>query len=240
MNLVIIIALYEFYKLKSDSDTSPIIWLGLVATIPISFIYFQLPEVNLNLVLITFFGLLLVALLWELFRNVPNPYGNLMTTLGGLQYVALLLGSLIALRNWDSVHSATVTMGMVIAVWICDSAAYLFGKAWGKQKLIERVSPNKTVVGYFGGILGAFLVFWLLDSQEFFGIEFTFIDIVVMTIIVGIFGQLGDFVESLFKRDAQIKDSGKILLGHGGVLDRFDSLMFTSPLTLIYLLTKFK
>ncbi len=238
VNLVIILALYEFYTLKQKDGTKPLIWLGLAATIPVSVLFFQFPSINITLLMATFLGFALITLLWELFRHIPNPYGNMTATLGGFYYVTILLGTLITLRNWDTTQGTKITMAMIVSVWICDSAAYLFGKAWGKKKLIERVSPNKTVVGYLGGIFGAFITFWVLNHYRWIGMGFSILDLVILTVIVGVFGQLGDFVESLFKRDAEVKNSGKLLLGHGGVLDRFDSLMFTSPLTLLYLLIK--
>ncbi len=127
-------------------------------------------------------------------------------------------------------------MSMIVTVWICDSAAYTFGKLWGKQKLIERISPNKTVVGFIGGIMGAFLSFYIMDQLGFIYQSLTIVDILILSFIVGVIGQLGDFVQSMFKRDAGVKDTGKLLLGHGGVLDRFDSLIFTSPVVLIFVL----
>jgi len=143
---------------------------------------------------------------------------------------------MIALRNWDEMNGGNFTISMVVTVWICDSAAYTFGRLWGKQKLIERISPNKTVVGFIGGILGAFLSFYIMDQLGFIYQSLTIFDILILSFIVGVIGQLGDFVQSMFKRDAGVKDSGKLLLGHGGVLDRFDSLIFTSPAVLIFVL----
>ncbi|HCI16320.1 MAG TPA: phosphatidate cytidylyltransferase, partial [Candidatus Marinimicrobia bacterium] len=103
-----------------------------------------------------------------------------------------------------------------------------------KKKLIERVSPKKTVVGFVGGIVGSFVSFYLMNMNGFIQYDLSLVNIIILTIIVGVCGQLGDFVESMFKRDAGVKDSGKLLLGHGGVLDRFDSLIFTSPLVFIF------
>ena len=130
-------------------------------------------------------------------------------------------------------NGTNFTFSMIISVWICDSAAYTFGMLWGKKKMIERISPKKTVVGFLGGIFGSFLSFYIMNELNFIHYNLSFSHIIILTIITGVFGQLGDFVESMFKRDAGVKDSGKLLLGHGGVLDRFDSLIFTSPLVLI-------
>ena len=100
--------------------------------------------------------------------------------------------------------------------------------------MIERISPKKTIVGFVGGVVGSFTSFYLMNLYGFIQYELNLPSILILTFIVGVCGQLGDFVESMFKRDAGVKDSGKLLLGHGGVLDRFDSLIFTSPLIFIF------
>ena len=148
--------------------------------------------------------------------------------------MAGLLGTMIALRNWDAFNGTRFTMAMIFSVWICDTAAYTFGTLWGKKKLIERISPKKTVVGFVGGIIGSFVSFYVLNDIGLLHYELDLFQLILLTFIVGICGQLGDFVQSMFKRDAGVKDSGKLLLGHGGVLDRFDSLIFASPLVFVF------
>ena len=105
---------------------------------------------------------------------------------------------------------------------------------FGKKKIYPRVSPNKTVVGSIAGVFGALITVYILNTIGFIGIPLTWPKIVIFTVIIGFFGQAGDFVESLFKRDMGVKDSGKMLKGHGGVMDRFDSLIFASPLVFIF------
>lgn len=117
-------------------------------------------------------------------------------------------------------------------LWVGDTAAMFTGKMFGKHKLAPSVSPNKTVEGFFGGIAGALVIasvlwYWRLDSIEF-------ADIVVIALGCSIFGQLGDLVESMWKRSRGIKDSSAMIPGHGGVLDRFDSLLFATPFLLAY------
>ncbi|GEP84265.1 putative phosphatidate cytidylyltransferase [Staphylococcus piscifermentans] len=121
-----------------------------------------------------------------------------------------------------------------LVVWTTDTGAYLFGRTFGKHKLWPVISPNKTIEGFIGGVLSSLLV--PLVMQYFVDFDFNIWIILLVTIILSMFGQLGDLVESGFKRHFGVKDSGKILPGHGGILDRFDSFMFVLPLLNILLL----
>ena len=128
---------------------------------------------------------------------------------------------------------------MFLSVWSCDSAAFFFGSKFGKKKILSKISPNKTWVGTLAGYLSSILVVFLFESYNFFnvvGYEFTFIDIFIMGSIFGGIGQLGDFFESMIKREIGVKDSGTLLQGHGGILDRFDSLFFVIPSFYIYII----
>lgn len=113
-------------------------------------------------------------------------------------------------------------------IWATDSGAYFIGKAMGKKKLWPEISPNKTVEGSIGGVICALIVAILFSF--FTDIDASLIQLLVMTIVLSIFGQIGDLVESALKRHYNVKDSGNILPGHGGILDRFDSLLFVWPL----------
>jgi phosphatidate cytidylyltransferase len=122
---------------------------------------------------------------------------------------------------------------LLSSLWLGDTAAMAVGKNLGKRKLAPAVSPNKTIEGFAGGFVGVFVaaaifkLFWLRDVAVG--------HFVVIAILIGLFGQLGDLVESLWKRSLGIKDSSAIIPGHGGVLDRFDSLLFTAPVLFLYL-----
>jgi phosphatidate cytidylyltransferase len=113
-------------------------------------------------------------------------------------------------------------------IWATDSGAYFIGKAMGKKKLWPEISPNKTVEGSIGGVICALIVSNLFSF--FTDIDASLLQLLVMTIVLSIFGQIGDLVESALKRHYNVKDSGNILPGHGGILDRFDSLLFVWPL----------
>ena len=119
------------------------------------------------------------------------------------------------------------------SIWVCDSAAYFAGTAFGRHKLFERVSPRKTWEGAIAGFIGAVAVF--VSGRVLLLPYMSLTDAVICGVIVGLLGQIGDMVESLLKRDAGVKDSSGFIPGHGGVLDRFDSLIVVSPLIFFYL-----
>ncbi|MFL3050416.1 MAG: phosphatidate cytidylyltransferase [Candidatus Neomarinimicrobiota bacterium] len=132
-----------------------------------------------------------------------------------------------------------LTLCLFLGVWICDSAAYIVGRYWGKRKILENVSPRKTIAGGVAGLISTFVFFMILmETGILFSrnptVSFNFIDFVAFSIVIGIFGQAGDFAESLIKRDIGVKDTSSILAGHGGILDRFDSIIISSPLIFLY------
>lgn len=126
----------------------------------------------------------------------------------------------------------TTILGVFILIWVNDSFAFLIGKNFGKNKLLERISPNKTIEGFLGGMVFTFIASFILANQ-FNSLSQT--QWVVIAGIVSIFGVLGDLIESMFKRQAGVKDSSNFIPGHGGFLDRFDSVIFAAPFIFIYL-----
>jgi len=204
--------------------------------------------------------ILLVTLLMtaEPFRKSPAPLRNIGTTLFGVLYIGLFFGSLIGLREIftasefpvlrhfhvtgirlpeEVLHQIDVWGGMTVSavfvtVWMCDSAAYFTGRAFGRRKLWPRVSPNKTWEGAVAGLLVSVVTFVLLR-----GLALPYLSLgeaVVSGCVIGVVGQFGDLAESLLKREAGMKDSSSLLPGHGGVLDRFDSLLFAAPVLFLY------
>jgi phosphatidate cytidylyltransferase len=124
-------------------------------------------------------------------------------------------------------------ISIMIAIWVCDSAAFFIGSAFGKHKLFPRVSPNKSWEGAVAGFV--FAIVSMIAAKAIFLDILTLTDSIIIGTIVGTVGQIGDLVESLVKRDAGVKDSSAIIPGHGGIFDRFDSLLFTAPVVYIYL-----
>ena len=156
--------------------------------------------------------------------------------------MGMLFGSLILIRDIESFGFELILI-MFISVWACDSFAFIFGKYFGKMKIWPSISPNKTWLGTTMGLVSSILsVYIFYRYGDKFGFNFQKIktilnmnDVISLGIIFGGVGQLGDFFESLLKREVGIKDSSKILKGHGGILDRFDSILLVAPSLYIYI-----
>ena len=232
--LVMIIGIDEFYRMNTNERQTPVKVTGYIFTGFMAAYYFWVPVITLLEGLLLLACFIIISLFIEMGRDKLNSTRNMGITVLGIMYVPVLLGSVISLRNLDTVYSTYFTVSMVVAIWICDSVAYIFGMKWGQKKIFPRVSPNKSWVGSMAGLVSSFVVFYGLHVQGILP-NLTLLDVAVLSIITGFFGQAGDFAESLLKRDVGVKDSGKLLLGHGGVLDRFDSITFASPLTYAYI-----
>jgi phosphatidate cytidylyltransferase len=125
-------------------------------------------------------------------------------------------------------------IAILIFIWVNDSFAYLVGKNFGKRKLFESVSPKKTIEGFIGGWVFSLIAAFFI-SQQHNNSDINLVDWIIIASILSIIGTIGDLVESKFKRQANVKDSGTIMPGHGGMLDRLDSLFFAAPFVFLYL-----
>jgi phosphatidate cytidylyltransferase len=233
--IISLVAQLEFYAMQKKKDYQPQRINGIIAAILILLGY-QTGEWNSIVIGIVIIFMLILA--FEMFRHHENVVINVGITLVGILYIPTFLGTLIHTKSFvDTTFSSIQYAGfryimiILIAIWICDTFAYSFGMLLGKHKLNEKVSPNKTIEGGVAGLAGAILT--LLIAKGLQVIPINWISAIVIGIMVGIFGQMGDLVESWFKRDAGVKDSSTILPGHGGMLDRFDSLLFLAPSLLI-------
>jgi phosphatidate cytidylyltransferase len=211
---------------------------------------------QLQFLLVVLLLFVLVVLLVELFRTRGSPSLNIAATVSGVVFISLFFGTLIGLRELFPygfpIHKFFPTslsmeehlplihqwggytmIALLATIWSCDTAAYVGGASLGKRKLFERVSPKKTWEGAAFGFVAA--VATMVAAQAFLLDYLRLADAMVVGAIVGVFGQLGDLIESRFKRDAGVKDSSSIIPGHGGVYDRFDSLVFVSPIVYLYI-----
>ncbi|WP_273125585.1 phosphatidate cytidylyltransferase [Metabacillus sp. HB246100] len=222
------IALYELLKMKKISLVS---FPGLVSLL----ILWVLLIPNAYVTLVETFSkaeFALLALLLLLTYTVVTKNKFTFDDVGFVVIAIFYLGIgfyfLIETRNSTIQGGLELVFYALLLIWVTDSGAYFVGRAMGKNKLWPEISPNKTIEGAVGGVLFAVVFAWVY--HYFTGILNNYLLITLMTIILSIFGQIGDLVESALKRHYHVKDSGNILPGHGGILDRFDSLLFVLPL----------
>lgn len=187
---------------------------------------------NLLLVNLPFFFLLFVAELW---RKQEKPFNAIAFSLLGILYIALPLGLSLYFFN-PAIPSGPehygLMIGFLLILWLNDTGAYFVGSWLGKHRLFERISPKKSWEGSVGGAFFALLT--ALGISKIF-LQYTNWQWMVIAVLIIIFGTLGDLVESLLKRSLNIKDSGNILPGHGGILDRFDAVLLSVPFVFVFL-----
>ncbi|TKG91150.1 phosphatidate cytidylyltransferase [Puteibacter caeruleilacunae] len=233
-------SLREFYTLSEKAKIFPNYTLGLAAGAYLFVtLYFGLLGVSSMKYTLGIIPLGLLIFICELFRKKEKPIENIAYTIMGIVLIALP----IALFNFFVFPSYIageyfpyILFGIFIIQWANDSGAYVIGVSFGKHRLFERISPKKSWEGAVGGVLSALLAAFLLSLLVK---ELSLIHWLVIGAIISVFGTFGDLVESLYKRTLGVKDSGSILPGHGGMLDRFDSIVFAAPAVFVYLYLTF-
>jgi len=228
-----LLGLLEFYKLAGAQDIRPNKGIGIAlgGLLYVSFFLIEEEIMSPELLYLTLPLLGLVFVL-ELYRKQPQPFTNIAFTLLGVLYVALPFGLLHKVAYLPGNYTWQPVLGLMLLIWSADTGAYIAGKNFGKNKLLERVSPGKTWEGWAGGTVLTMLVGYVLSIYMQ---DLTVAQWLGISIIVAVFGVLGDLVESLLKRSLGVKDSGTLLPGHGGILDRFDSLIMSIPFIVAYL-----
>ncbi len=238
VDLIIVLGLREFYAMTAAKGYRPYRLLGILCALAVSWhVYHGGPAISFPLTLT-----LLLVMALELFRKgQAHPLNHIAITILGVLYVGWLASHLVLLRQLPQQAGAADQLGaraiffVAAVIWSADTAAYLVGITWGRHKLLARVSPGKTIEGTAGGLAVSILVGMVCSVT--FASFMTPAGGALLGLGLGICGLLGDLVESLLKRDVGLKDSGASLIipGHGGVLDRFDSLLFAAPLAYYYL-----
>ncbi|MGZ2370131.1 phosphatidate cytidylyltransferase [Ancylomarina sp. YFZ004] len=231
---IALLANYEFYGLVKKANSSPQVVTGLIGVVLLfaavtSHIYCGKAILSYLLLLLVFLSFII-----ELYRKKDNPFANIAYTLLGIIYAALPFALLIYLvfQNGVEQFKPDIVMGMFILIWINDTGAYLVGVNFGKHRLFERISPKKSWEGSIGGGVATLFAAW---GCSYFSQELSLTLWLSVGLIVAVIGGLGDLVESMFKRSIQVKDSGSILPGHGGILDRFDAILIVAPIVFVFL-----
>lgn len=226
--------IFEYLKAAyvTDSDAFPKLFLGILGASGLLYgLYFFSPDLlvqNIIYGLVILFILLnIIMLLTSKKVIITNGPYFIMVQLYITLPVLLLIHSLDAVKD---LH--LVVFAIIVLIWLSDIGAYFSGKFLGKHKLFPQISPNKTWEGFFGGGLAVIIGACIISYSAF---DYSLMQWLVIGVIVWLFGSVGDLVESAFKRFFNIKDSGTMLPGHGGFLDRFDSFLFVIPMVLAYL-----
>jgi len=232
-----VLGLIEFYRAAEKGGAKPHIPLGIIAGAIILLFGRDSYSDSTVVIVPVFIGLLLISLAVELFKKSRAPFTNIGVTVLGECYIVLLLMHFIWLRNMTGTGPRGLEMGAwyvmftLFTTWALDIGAYLAGRFFGKHKLAPSISPGKTIEGSVGGLISAIIMSACVASV----IGISAVNGVVIGILVGITGQMGDLAGSSFKREVGIKDFGALLPGHGGILDRIDSLLFTGPVVFWYM-----
>jgi len=234
--IVTVLSLNEFISIVSNDTNQPSLWSTLIVG---GVAYIILAGNAMGLIpaegLVAIIPFIFVIFILELWRNRANPFINIALSIAAVAYIALPFGFVMYFFD-SSILSGPyhygIVLGFFVILWLNDTGAYFVGSLIGKHKLFERVSPGKTWEGSFGGAVFALVTAW--------GLSFIFKQLdelqwMIMALIIVISGTLGDLVESMLKRSLGMKDSGSVLPGHGGMLDRFDAVLLSAPFVFVYL-----
>ncbi|MBD5264128.1 MAG: phosphatidate cytidylyltransferase [Bacteroides sp.] len=228
-SLFAILAVIEFEKITHELSprTLPALILDIAGCVTLTFSWIIWP-------LYIWVMILLSRMTLELYMKSSTPIANLAKSMMTQLYIGLPLALMCCLGNWFNLN---VVLVVFIMIWINDTGAFLSGSMLGRHKLFERISPKKSWEGFIGGLVFNLIAATLFCTygSSFFGIGDSLPIWLGLGAVVTIFATWGDLVESLLKRSLKIKDSGNIMPGHGGILDRIDSLLFVMPATLLYL-----
>lgn len=221
---------YEFFRMARKDGKVPNEPIGLAASV-----LFPLAALgNSYLLTAVLFILVLAVGIWYVY-SPRTRLADVAVTLMGPVYTGFMLASIVLLRNAvPGFAGALLTIGVCASLWVSDSFAYLVGSRFGKHKMVPKISPNKSWEGFAGGIVGSVLIWLILWGTGFYRLDLVYA--IVCGIVVSILGVFGDLIESRIKRGVGVKDSGNLIPGHGGMLDRSDSLIFgciTAQLLLI-------
>ena len=241
MLLIIVVGMWEFFNIAAATGARPHRTLGITAGVVFfltCFIQWANPMsgglgADLLIAGVLYFSVLLpLSFVVELFHDSETPVRNVATTLMAVFYVAYPISLMLFIPGLITGEwTAEAFLFYLFIVWGNDVFAYLTGVSIGKHKMAPRISPKKSWEGFIGGIVGA-LVMGAIGSFVVGGGLGLWLGLAVVVAITSVFG---DLVESMFKREANIKDSGNIIPGHGGILDRFDALLISTPFAFVYL-----
>ena len=227
-----LLAVFEFYKMVAGAKAPPLTYFGLIWTL----LFILSPHFNYDfLIPLLLTSAVVLSLIWLLLRpQKEGAFIGWVWTIAGILYVGWLLSYFVALRGLDDGRNWVFLA--LFATFGSDTAAFFIGRALGRHHLAPGISPGKTWEGAIAGILGAIIVSLLFTLPTPLSLPLGYGQAILLGLLISIFGQLGDLVESLLKRNMGVKDSGRLLPGHGGFLDRIDSVVFTGAVVYYYVI----
>ena len=236
--VVIVWSMLEFYNIVIKDRVRTSKFLGILSGVLIflgGFFYAQGDVVFGRALFLSLIPLIVMIFITQLYSNQKNDFRAIAYTITGIIYIAAPVTMLASLMFIGSAgkYSHELLLGFLILLWANDSFAYLTGIIFGRRRLFERISPKKSVEGFIGGLVCTVGISIL---TAYFLTIIPYYHWIAIAVIIVVFGVFGDLVESLLKRNLKIKDSGKFLPGHGGILDRFDSVFIAAPMVFVYLM----
>lgn len=233
--LVSSLAIGEFHKVINHSGHIEVmVGPAIVANCILFLVFFSkhLSEL-IPFNLIPLYGLFIIlVLISELFRHRHRPLHNWAYFFLGQVMISLPFALLSNILFFKGSWNPYLLLAIFVIIWVNDSFAYLIGSAFGKHRLFERISPKKSWEGFIGGAVASLIVSY---AFSFFSTDLVWWQWLIFSVLVVVFGTFGDLMESLMKRSVGVKDSGRFIPGHGGLLDRFDSMLLAVPVIYLYL-----
>lgn len=233
LNLVIVGCLYEFYSLLMPGQKSWLRWYHILCGLAFFVFSTQTPPLHGRLLSGILLGLVFGSFIIPLFLKTAKPFEEIAYALSGWIYISVPFTCLYMMAGTAADYEFFKPLSVLIFIWTNDTFAYLIGRMIGKTPLFPRISPNKTIEGSLGGLLMVLVAAYVCSL---YSASHSFAGWAGLGLVAAVFGALGDLVESMLKRSLNIKDSGKILPGHGGLLDRFDATLLAAPFVYAYLL----
>lgn len=223
------LAIVEFEKICEGFNPNriPVLIFDICAVICLAFIW-------VKGMIWLWICIILLRMILELYIKSPQPILCLVYSLGAQIYIGIPMACMALIAKTSGLH---LLLAIFLMIWINDTGAFLIGSLLGRNRLFERISPKKSWEGFFGGLAFNLLAGWLfaIGGKIFWGTGWPIGTWLCFATIVTVFSTWGDLLESLIKRTLNIKDSGNLIPGHGGILDRIDSLLLVMPATLIFI-----
>ena len=225
--IIAILSMYEYFHAVSKKS-NPVKWLGYLSCLSICLIHILPIQYSEKMLIIAIPTVLLILFIQLIVTNMKTNFNDIAYTFIGIFYIVFFMTYISKINAME--HGKILIWYVILAAWGTDIFAYVIGKTMGKHKF-SKVSPKKTIEGCIGGVIGAVILILIYTYivNTYFNVNYSYTYIAIISIILSLIGQIGDFAASSIKRFVDIKDYSNLIPGHGGMLDRIDSLIFLAP-----------